>query len=144
MNDGFRDGNPFHTLLGVDVEEQSPGFARLRLPAGDSLRGGVAGSFHGGALSALADIASLAAMQGLFSERARPAGTAELSVSYLRPALGGYVTADARVLKHGQTLAVIDVDVKDPDGRLVAKARVSYALRPPEMGERQGRPLRQG
>jgi acyl-CoA thioesterase len=126
----FLDSNPFHRLLGVELLEQSPGHARLRLPAREELRGGVAGSLHGGVLSALADIACLAAMQGLFDGRARPAGTAELNISYLRPALGACVIAEARVLKKGRTLAVIDVDLTDPDGKLVAKSRVSYALRP--------------
>ena len=126
----FREGNPFHRLLDVELEERSPGYARVRLPMDERLRGGVGGSFHGGVLSALADIATLAAMGTVFTADERPAGTAELSISYLRPALGSHVTAAARVLKKGRTLAVIDVDLADPDGRLVAKARVSYALRP--------------
>jgi uncharacterized protein (TIGR00369 family) len=133
--DGFR-ANPFHDLLGVEMEERSPGYARIRLPMSERLRGGVAGSFHGGVLSALADIACLGAMQGMFDNSARPAGTAELNISYLRPAVGDYVLAEARVLKKGRTLAVIDVDIKSPDGKLVAKCRVSYALRPVEMAER--------
>src|SRR5262249_6998339 len=109
---------------------------RIRLPMNERLRGGVAGSFHGGVLCSLADIATLAAMQGLFTHRERAGGTAELSISFLRPALGSHVTAEARVLKNGRTLAVIDVDIKAPDGRVVAKARVSYALRPNELLER--------
>jgi uncharacterized protein (TIGR00369 family) len=126
----FLDLNPFHRLLGVELLEQSPGHVRLRLPAREELRGGVAGSLHGGVLSALADVACLAALQGLFDGRSRPAGTAELNISYLRPALGAYIIAEARVLKKGRTLAVVDVDITAPDGRLVAKSRVSYALRP--------------
>ena len=133
MNERFRDANPFHKLLGIELEEQSPGYARLRQPMREELRGGVGGSLHGGVLSALADIACLAAMQGLFDQSARPAGTAELSISYLRPALGDSVIVEGRVLKQGRTLAVIDVDLKNPDGRLVAKARVSYALRSADM-----------
>jgi uncharacterized protein (TIGR00369 family) len=133
----FRDGNPFHKLLGIEIEEQLPGYARLRQPVREELRGGVAGSVHGGVLSALADIVCLAAMQGLFNQRARPAGTAELSISYLRPATGNFVTVEGRVLKHGRTLAVIDVDITNPDGKLVAKARVSYALRPAELPDQR-------
>ncbi len=110
----FLDSNPFHRLLRVELLEHSPGHARLRLPAREELRGGVAGSLHGGVLSALADVACLAAMQGLFDGASQPAGTAELNISYLRPALGAYVTAEARVLKKGRTLAVVDVDIRDP------------------------------
>ena len=137
MSARFRDANPFHKLLGIEVEEQAPGYARLRLPVREELRGGVAGSLHGGVLSALADLVCLAAMQGLFDQRAQPAGTAELSISYLRPALGAYVSVEGRVLKQGRTLAVVDVDMKNPDGRLVAKARVTYALRPAELRGRE-------
>lgn len=126
----FRAANPFHELLGVELEERAPGYARVRLPVRAQLGGGVAGSLHGGVLSALVDIATLGALQGLFRPDERAAGTAELSISYLRPALGEYVAAEARVLKKGRTLAVIDVDITDPEGRLVAKGRVSYALRP--------------
>ncbi len=134
----FRDGNPFHQLLGIDLEESSEGYARVRMPVDERLRGGVGGSVHGGVISALADIACLGAMQGLFTERESPAGTAELSLSYLRPALGDHVIAEARVLKKGRMLAVIDVDISDPAGRLVAKARVSYALRPANVATPQG------
>jgi uncharacterized protein (TIGR00369 family) len=135
----LRDGNPFHQFLGVEIVERGDGTARVRLPMTEKVRGGVAGSFHGGVLSALADIATLAAMQTVFTPSERAAGTAELSISYLRPALGPYVSAVARVLKKGRTLAVVDVDMHDPDGRLVAKARVSYALRPQELAERASR-----
>lgn len=127
--------NPFNRLIGVRTEEQRPGYARVRLDATEHVMGGVAGSFHGGVLSALADIVALSAMQTVFDGSARPAGTAELSISYLRPALGAYVLAEARVLKKGRTLAVIDVDLSGPDGKLVAKGRVSYALRPAGLPE---------
>ncbi len=125
----FEQDNTYHRLLGVKVEGSGPDWARVKLPSTDTVRGGVHGSFHGGVLSALADIACLAAMHGQFSDGVRPNGTAELSISYLRPALGEYVVANARILKRGRTLAVIDVDISGPDGRLVAKSRVSYALR---------------
>jgi uncharacterized protein (TIGR00369 family) len=130
--------NPFHQLIGVQTEEQRPGYARVRLPSSERVMGGVAGSFHGGVLSALADIACLAAMQTVFDDKARAAGTAELSISFLRPALGDHVIAEARVLKKGRTLAVLDIDISGPDGKMVAKSRVSYALRPVGMSERPG------
>lgn len=129
----FRDGNPFHRLLEIEVEDIAPGYVRIRLPASERLRGGVAGSLHGGVLSALADIAALGAMTGLFTTREQPAGTAELSISFLRPALGAYVLVEGRVLKKGRTLAVIDIDITRPDSKPVAKGRVTYALRPAEM-----------
>ncbi|MFN8557006.1 MAG: PaaI family thioesterase [Dehalococcoidia bacterium] len=126
----FRRSSPMTAWLGVELVAQADGYARLWMPVRPEVAGGVAGAVHGGIVSALVDIAALSAMQTVFGADEEAAGTAELGISYLRPALGASVTVEARVLKKGRTLAVIDVDVKNPDGRLAAKARVSYALRP--------------
>jgi len=126
----FPADNPYHTLLGVELVSRGRGQARCRLPVTEKVRGGVAGSVHGGAISALVDIVTLAAVSSVAGPDEQMAGTAELNVSYLRPALGDATDAEARILKKGRTLIVLDVDVTDGDGRLVAKGRVSYALRP--------------
>jgi uncharacterized protein (TIGR00369 family) len=122
-------GNPYHALIGVELVEQSDGYARCRLPVTDTVRGGVGGSVHGGVLSSLVDIATIVAVSTQVRPDEQMAGTAELNISYLRPALGAAVVAEARVIKKGRSLAVCDVDLTDPDGRLLAKGRVSYALR---------------
>jgi uncharacterized protein (TIGR00369 family) len=122
-------GNPFHALIGVELVEQSDGYARCRLPVTEKVRGGVGGSVHGGVLSSLVDIATILAVSTLVQPHEQMAGTAELNISYLRPALGAAVYAAARVLKKGRSLAVCDVDLTDLDGRLLAKGRVAYALR---------------
>lgn len=119
-----------HALLDIELLERGEGRARVRLPVTERVKGGVGGSAHGGVISALADIVTLAAVSSVAQPDEEMAGTAELSVSYLRPALGSYIDAEARVLKKGRTLAVLDIDITDPSGRLVAKGRVSYALRP--------------
>lgn len=126
----FQTGNPFHSLIGVELVERGEGYARCRLPVTEKVRGGVAGSVHGGVLSALVDIVTLSAIASVVRPGEQMAGTAELNVSYLRPALDDVVIAEARVLKKGRTLAVVDIDLSGEDGRRVAKGRVSYALRP--------------
>ena len=122
-------GNPYHALIGVELVEQSDGYARCRLPVTEKVRGGVGGSVHGGVLSSLVDIATIIAVSTQVQPHEQMAGTAELNISYLRPALGAAVFATAHVIKKGRSLAVCDVDVTDPHGRLLAKGRVSYALR---------------
>lgn len=133
----IRAGNPYHALIGVEMVERGEGYARCRLPVAEKVRGGVAGSVHGGVISALVDIASIQAISTLVRPDEQMAGTAELNVSYLRPALGEVVFAAARVLKKGRTLAVTDVDITDPNGRLLAKGRVAYALRQ-GLGDKSG------
>ena len=95
----FQSGNPYHALIGVELVERGEGYARCRLPVTEKVRGGVAGSVHGGVISALVDIATLPAVSSLVRPDEQMAGTAELNVSFLRPALGDAVFATARVLK---------------------------------------------
>lgn len=91
--------------------------------------GGVGGSVHGGLLAALVDIAMLEAMLPMLEPGDQPAGTADLSITYLRPALGPSVAAEATVLRKGRTLAVTEVSIFDAEGRLCAKGRTIYVIR---------------
>ena len=59
----------------------------------------------------------------------QPAGTADLNITYLRPAHGRHIFADATVVKHGRQLAMIEVTIVDDEGRLCAKGRTLYAFR---------------
>ena len=45
---------------------------------------------------------------------------------YLRPAVGGALTAVARVRRAGKTAATVDVDVLDDENRLIALGRGTY------------------
>lgn len=111
-----------------------PGYARLAIATGPNTLGGVAGSVHGGILAALVDIVMLQALVPLFEAGDVPGGTMDLGITYLRPALGPRVTAEARVLRKGRQVAVTEVEIKDAAGRLCAKGRVLYALRRTEPG----------
>lgn len=130
FNPGQRSGNPFLDHLGIVLEQRTPGYARYRLPVVAEVGGGVAGSVHGGAVCTLVDIAAIGAVSSMVGPDERMAGTAELSVSFLRPAIGRTIYAEGRLLKKGRTLAVCDVDVTNDAGKLVAKGRVGYAMRP--------------
>jgi uncharacterized protein (TIGR00369 family) len=46
----------------------------------------------------------------------------ELKINFFRPMRHGKLTAEAKVIKAGGTLGYVECDVKDQDGRLVAKA----------------------
>lgn len=127
---GRATGNPFLDHIGVVLEERAPGYAKYRLPVVDHVRGGVAGSVHGGAVCTLIDIAAIGAVASMLQPDERMAGTAELNVSFLRPAIGRTIYAEAWLLKKGRTLAVCDVNVTSDTGKLVAKGRVGYAMRP--------------
>ena len=123
---------PLHEALGIKIENRSKDFACCSLKASNTTRGGVAGGIHGGVMAALVDIATIAA---LFNEQPKdlkdyqPAGTADLNITYLRPALSSIIYAEATVIKRGKMLAMIEVNIKDDNGTLCAKGRTLYAFR---------------
>ena len=53
--------------------------------------------------------------------------TINLRIDYLKPAVGEALTASARVRRRGRTVAVIDIDVVDAKGSLVAIGRGTYS-----------------
>jgi acyl-CoA thioesterase len=120
---------PLHKALGITLDEARPGFARISLRTSNLTLGGVAGSVHGGLLAAMVDMVTLEALFPMFEPSDRPSGTADLNITYLRPALGERITAEATVLRKGRQLAVAEVEVFDPERRLCAKGRVIYSLR---------------
>lgn len=124
------DRTTLHVALGITLEELRPGYARIRLKTGRVTMGGVNGSVHGGVLAAMVDIAMLRAMIPLLRKSERAAGTVDLNITYLRPAVGDYIDAVAQVLRKGRTTMVTEVTIQDLAGRLCAKGRTIYALRP--------------
>lgn len=123
--------------MGLSLEDAGQGFARVRMRTNNltggqgqgAVAGGIGGSVHGGLLAALVDIAALQAVVHSLLEGDRPAGTADLGITYLRPAIGDEIVAEATVLRKGRQMVVLEVAITDPEGRLCSKARVIYALR---------------
>lgn len=84
------------------------------------------GQWHGGPIAALIDTAGDYA---LALHAGGPVPTINFRTDYLRPAVDTSLTAAARVRRAGRTVGVVDVDVTDDRGRLVAVGRGSYGTR---------------
>ncbi len=83
---GFTDGVPHNRALGMEVVELSRANAVFRLPYSDKLVGNPdTGVLHGGAITALLDAASGAAVFASLTEWV-PIATLDLRIDYLRPA----------------------------------------------------------
>lgn len=121
---------PFHQFLDYSVEESRQGYARISMPCGPKVDGGVGGSVHGGILASLVDIAMLEAVFPTLEEGDTPGGTIDLGITYLRPTKGSRVVAEANIIRRGRHVINTEVDIKDDQGRLCARGRVLYAVRP--------------
>jgi uncharacterized protein (TIGR00369 family) len=122
------DGSPFIRLLGMravslDRERQQ---VVIAMPlAADYERHPGTGQFHGGVIASLIDVAGDFALVILVGGGVP---TINLRVDYLRPAGGGGLTATATVRRAGRTIGVVDIDVTDTAGRLVAVGRGCYGM----------------
>jgi len=121
----------FSQHLGFAVERSEPGRVWLRLPVTPHLRNRGGRNVHGGVLAAFVDSAVGAALHSLYDNDPSVTGwgTLELNVSYLTPAAGDEVTAEARVLRAGRSVVVGEVTIFAADGTPAAAGRASYLLR---------------
>lgn len=126
--DRFND-NPFHQYLGLTLVSAELDRARLRIVKTETTPQGIGGSINGGVLATLIDMAGVAAVFTNLMPVSQPAGTADLNVTYLRPAQGKWVDAEAVVLKRGRQLCTVEVKVVNDDGLLCATGQVLYALK---------------
>lgn len=133
--DGLIRNPPFHKWLGVTAVDVGPGHAVLRIPPNPEFVGNpFIPAVHGGIVAALIDLAGGAAV---FVDLRFPTPTIDMRVDYIRPAYAGKaLLADARVKSLGKTVAFVDIEVKDEDGRLVATGRCLYSVKDREKGAR--------
>ena len=87
--------------------------------------GGVA---HGGLHATMLDTALGGALVSALSKEEWCA-TAEIDVSYIRPAVeGDTLGASGRVVKRGKNLAHLEGEIIDHNGRLIATAKGTWAI----------------
>lgn len=122
--------NNFWRYLGVEVLEAAEGYVRLRVPVRDELRNADGAPLHGGAISSLVDAAVGGALSTLHDFAAGGVGqaTLDLNVSFLGAVREGAVTAEGRILKRGGSVAFGEAELRDDEGALVAKGRVTYMI----------------
>ena len=123
------DSDPYHQSLGVTVLERHADYGKIVLNKGADTPAGIGGSVHGGVLAAMVDIVMLVALFAEPRANEEPAGTAELSITYLRQTHGDHIYAEGRVIKRGRQLAMVEVDITDDNGKLCARGKVLYAFR---------------
>ncbi len=123
------DAPPYHQVLKMQVVsmDTKKGEVILRLPFRSEFTRSVdSPQIHGGITSAFIDIAGDYALVALLGHGVP---TINLRIDYLRMAENTDLVATARVVKAGRTIGVVDVEVVDEQGRVVALGRVNYSTR---------------
>jgi uncharacterized protein (TIGR00369 family) len=113
-------GPPVARLIGFDIVSMEPGKAVFEMEAGPQ-HANPMGSLHGGILCDLADAAMGIAYASDLGD-GESFTTLELKINFLKPVWNARLTADARVVKRGKTIGLVECDVVDQTGSLVARA----------------------
>ncbi len=79
------------------------------------------GTLHGGVMCDVADGAMGCAYASRLGE-GESFTTLELKINFLKPVRSGLIVARARVVKSGRTIGLVECDIEDASGSLVARA----------------------
>lgn len=125
---------PLHRLLDLRFSEPGdldPGTVIVEMPVDAPAFNG-SGNLHGGAIATLVDVAagSCAGRASSFDPREQSLVTADLHVRYLGRPKASPVRAEARVMRSGRMLIVVEVRVLDPLDNVIAFADFSAMIVP--------------
>ena len=107
-------------LIGVEMIRAENGEAAAALEV-EERHSNPMGTVHGGILCDLADAAMGMAYFSVL-EAGESFTTLELKINFLRPFWTGRLVAEGRVVHRGRTMGLVECDVVDADGRLIARA----------------------
>ena len=117
---GEEPGPPVARLLGFRIVEVAPGRAVFEMEAGPQ-HANPMGTLHGGILCDIADAAMGIAYASALEE-GQTFTTLELKINFLKPVWKARLRAEAHVVKRGRTVGLVECDVADETGSLVARA----------------------
>lgn len=121
--EAFFEGMPFATLLGIEVTEAVDGHAEGSIEMREELSWNEDRVMaHGGVTFTLADTVGGAALVSLADQ---PVPTIDMRIDYLNAGTGD-LYAEADVVRFGDDIGVVDVNVYDDERTHLAEARGVY------------------
>ncbi len=129
--------DPYADALGIQVESVDAERAQVRVPFRDG-NSNPGGALHGGVAASVVDVAAaLAGRAGAEDRAGVEHAVVDLAVTYLAAAINEDIAAEARVLRRGKELAFVEVDVRTPGGKGIARGLVTHRSGDPGPPERQ-------
>ena len=120
----FAKNFPFFEHMGLEVEDMTPGWARVSVGVKDHLRN-PNGQLHGGVIATLIDMSITQAMllTDTYQKVRETRGimtNVDLRVKYLRALAEGRATVESRVVHEGRRVVHVASTVTDDRGKTVA------------------------
>jgi uncharacterized protein (TIGR00369 family) len=107
-------------LLGLKLSTPADGRATIEFEA-DERYANPMGTLHGGVLCDIADAAMGAAYRSTLKED-ETFTTLELKINFLRPVWKAKLRAEAGIVRAGKIVGLLECNIVDEQGRLVARA----------------------
>ncbi len=111
---------PVARLIGFQLVAVEPGRAVFEMEAGPQ-HANPMGTLHGGILCDIADAAMGIAYASTLEE-GETFTTLELKINFLKPVWKARLRAEGHLVKRGKTVGLVECDVVDQTGSLVARA----------------------
>jgi uncharacterized protein (TIGR00369 family) len=119
---------PIMSTLGMRLIRLGKGSAVMSIDVGKKFHNPM-GTLHGGIMTDLADacmgVATITTLRD-----AESFSTLELKMNFLRPVFKGRITAEARVLHRGKTIAMAQSVIKNEEGKEVARGTATQIILP--------------
>lgn len=135
----FRDQVPFHQLIGIEFDQVDPEQCKISFKSKPQLIGNfVQSMLHGGVIATALDVVggTLAAAAMLNKHQDEPyeviakkmtrVSTIDLRVDFVRPGKGESFYAMARLLRSGNKVAVVRMELHDQKDTLIALGTGTY------------------
>lgn len=130
---------PFHHLIGFRFDELSSQSCRISFDMKPELVGNfIHGILHGGVTATALDMVggamaaaamlqrNLDASEAEIAKKMAKVGTIDLRVDYVRPGKGDAFYANARILRSGNKVAVVRMELHSQDDTLIALGTGTY------------------
>ncbi len=122
---------PSNKFLGMRLAEVDRGRVRMEIPFRAELIGDpIRPALHGGVMSTLADATGGCAAWSLLEDPRARISTIDLRIDYLRPGKLETLVAEAKVVRQGRRVAVVDVRLFHPSspGETIATGKGVYNI----------------
>ena len=111
---------PIAKFIGWTMTAIAPGRSTMEMDVDERFANPM-GTLHGGVLCDLAD-AAMGIAYASELERGETFTTLELKINFMKPVWRAHLRAEGRVVKRGRTVGLVECDVFDDKGALVARA----------------------
>jgi len=118
--------SPVGSTFGWEVESVGDGEAVMSMEA-TARHANRGGAVQGGVITALADTTTAFAFMTTLGE-GETTTNIELKTNFLRPTFEDRLEATARVVERGRTTGLVECDVHNSEGKLVARLSTTYMV----------------